>query len=208
MKGTHRSKLAFENGAIKWIAPWALVGIYAVCLHSPKHVQHGGVALLLEFRRIGPPALLPLAGPGPDAIATYCLPLTSKVMGGAEKPEPILIFHNSSSEVSSKAATVPSIRPRKTSPPPVDSAPEKFGYRRWMFFLISWVTGSTAVRLLSMRSTGRVAAIPAALGIVLRPIDLDIKAAGQGWNVDELGPGAVRDLANNWCRPGWTGRPS
>jgi hypothetical protein len=28
---------------------------------------------------------LPLAGSVPDAIATYCLPLTSKVMGGAEK---------------------------------------------------------------------------------------------------------------------------
>jgi hypothetical protein len=25
---------------------------------------------------------------GPDAIATYCLPLTSNVIGGAEKPEP------------------------------------------------------------------------------------------------------------------------
>ena len=64
---------------------------------------------------------LPLAGSVPDAIATYCLPLTSKVIGGAEKAEPILIFHNSSSEVSSQAATVPSIRPTKTRPPPVDS---------------------------------------------------------------------------------------
>src|SRR5579864_1276754 len=44
---------------------------------------------------------LPLAGSVPDAIATYCRPLTSKVIGGAEKAEPILIFHNSSSEVSS-----------------------------------------------------------------------------------------------------------
>ena len=34
---------------------------------------------------------LPLAGSVPDAIATYCLPLTSKVIGGAEKAEPILI---------------------------------------------------------------------------------------------------------------------
>src|SRR5215471_3705135 len=76
---------------------------------------------------------LPLAGSVPDAIATYCLPLTSKVMGGAEKAEPILTFHNSSSEVSPKAATVPSIRPTKTRPPPVDSTPEKFGYGRWRF---------------------------------------------------------------------------
>src|SRR5215467_4978841 len=96
---------------------------------------------------------LPLAGSVPDAIATYCLPLTSKVMGGAEKADPILIFHNSASEVSSKAATVPSIRPTKTRPPPVDSTPEKFGYGKWRFFLMSWVTGSTAVRLLSMRPT-------------------------------------------------------
>src|SRR5262249_16966818 len=61
---------------------------------------------------------------GPDTIATYCLPPTSKVMGGAENPEPTLIFHNSSSEVSSKAATVPSNRPRKTKPPAVASVPE------------------------------------------------------------------------------------
>jgi hypothetical protein len=47
---------------------------------------------------------------GPEAIATYCLPLTSKVMGGAEKPEPTLTFHNSSSVDSSKAAMVPSSR--------------------------------------------------------------------------------------------------
>ena len=36
------------------------------------------------------------------------MPLTSNVIGGAEKPEPTLIFHNSSSVVSSNAATVPS----------------------------------------------------------------------------------------------------
>src|SRR5215471_2440473 len=70
---------------------------------------------------------LALAGSIPDAIATYCLPLTSKVMGGAEKPEPTLTFHNSSSVVSSKATTVPSIRPTNTRPPAVASAPEKFG---------------------------------------------------------------------------------
>ena len=38
---------------------------------------------------------------GPDAIAIYCLPPTSKVMGGAEKPEPTLIFQSCSSVVSS-----------------------------------------------------------------------------------------------------------
>jgi hypothetical protein len=37
----------------------------------------------------------------PDRIATYCLPPTSKVIGGAEKPEPTLTFHTSSSVVSS-----------------------------------------------------------------------------------------------------------
>jgi len=31
----------------------------------------------------------------PERIATYCLPLTSKVMGGAWKPVPTLIFHSS-----------------------------------------------------------------------------------------------------------------
>ena len=34
-------------------------------------------------------------GLGPEMIATYCFPLTSNVIGGAEKPEPTLIFHNS-----------------------------------------------------------------------------------------------------------------
>jgi hypothetical protein len=37
----------------------------------------------------------------PEAIAIYCLPLTSKLIGGAEMPEPTLNFHNSSSVTSS-----------------------------------------------------------------------------------------------------------
>src|SRR5439155_11415791 len=41
------------------------------------------------------------AAVGPDAIATYCLPFTSKVIGGAVKPEPTLIFQIWSSVVSS-----------------------------------------------------------------------------------------------------------
>jgi hypothetical protein len=43
-------------------------------------------------------------------LATYCLPLTSKVIGGAAKPEPTFTLYNSSSVVSSKAATLPSSR--------------------------------------------------------------------------------------------------
>jgi hypothetical protein len=66
-------------------------------------------------------------GLGPDAIARYCLPLTSKVIGGALKPVPTLTFHNSSSVVASKAATVPSNRPRNTSPPPVASGAKAAG---------------------------------------------------------------------------------
>src|SRR6266481_728587 len=61
---------------------------------------------------------------GPDAIAIYCLPLTSNVIGGAPNPAPTLILHSWLREVSSKAATVPSIRARNTSPPAVASAPE------------------------------------------------------------------------------------
>src|SRR5580700_10869541 len=72
-------------------------------------------------------SLVLAAGLGPDTIAIYCLPLTSNVIGGAEKPEPTLIFHNSSSVVSSNAATVPSSSARNTSPPPVASVPLKFG---------------------------------------------------------------------------------
>jgi hypothetical protein len=33
-------------------------------------------------------------GLGPDTIATYCLPSNAKVIGGAEKPEPMFTFHN------------------------------------------------------------------------------------------------------------------
>ena len=61
---------------------------------------------------------------GPDTIATYCLPLTSKVIGGAVKPAPTLTFHSSSSVVSSYAAMVPSSSARKTSPPAVESVPD------------------------------------------------------------------------------------
>ena len=62
-------------------------------------------------------------GPAPAAIATYCLPFTSKVIGGAWKPEPALNFHSSSRVVSSYAAMVPSSSALKTRPPPVESAP-------------------------------------------------------------------------------------
>jgi hypothetical protein len=72
-------------------------------------------------------SLVLAAGLGPETIAIYCLPLTSNVIGGAEKPEPTLIFHNWSSVVSSNAATVPSSSARNTSPPPVESVPLKFG---------------------------------------------------------------------------------
>ena len=71
--------------------------------------------------------LLRITPLGPDAIATYCVPLISYVIGGAVKPDPTLIFHNSSRVVSSYAATVPSNSARNTSPPPVESAPEKVG---------------------------------------------------------------------------------
>src|SRR6516162_6631296 len=66
----------------------------------------------------------PLApGLGPETIATYCLPSTSKVIGGAEKPEATLILHNSSRVLSSKAATVPSSSAMNTRPPPVARLP-------------------------------------------------------------------------------------
>src|SRR5262245_50855396 len=68
-------------------------------------------------------SLLFAEGLGPDAIAIYCFPPASKVIGGAEKPDPTLIFHTSSSVVSSKAATVPSSSARKIRPPPVASVP-------------------------------------------------------------------------------------
>ena len=37
----------------------------------------------------------------PDRIAMYCLPSTAKVIGGALKPEPTLIFQSCSRVVSS-----------------------------------------------------------------------------------------------------------
>jgi hypothetical protein len=51
------------------------------------------------------------------------LPPTSKVIGGALKPTPTLIFQSSFIVVSSKAANVPSVKPVNTSPPAVVSAP-------------------------------------------------------------------------------------
>src|ERR1700686_1385396 len=94
--------------------------------HSPNTYKTVGLRCSLSSGALAR-RRLPLAGSVPDAIATYCLPLTSKVMGGAEKAEPTFIFHNSSSVLSSNAVTVPSIRPTNTRPPPVESAPEKFG---------------------------------------------------------------------------------
>src|SRR3954463_10869921 len=45
-------------------------------------------------RTSGELSSLVLAPPlGPDAMAIYCRLLYSKVIGGAEKPEPTLIFH-------------------------------------------------------------------------------------------------------------------
>src|SRR5262249_43866677 len=93
--------------------------------HSPN--TYSTVALrcslssgMLSARRLA-------SGLRPEAIATYCLPLNSKVIGGAAKGEPTLIFHSSSSVASSKAAPVPSKRPTNTRPPPVASVPEVFG---------------------------------------------------------------------------------
>src|SRR5260370_25715763 len=51
---------------------------------------------------------LALAGPlGPDAIATYCLPLTSNVNGGPAEPQAALTFHSSPSLRSAYPSTVP-----------------------------------------------------------------------------------------------------
>jgi hypothetical protein len=76
----------------------------AVQLRSkPEDIEHESVALLPEFRRTDQSRVRE-PGLGPDTIATYLLPLTSNVIGGAEKPEPTLTFHSSSSVVSSNAA--------------------------------------------------------------------------------------------------------
>ena len=64
-----------------------------------EDVQHRGVGLVLESGVLATRRLADT--PPPDVIARYCLPSTSKVMGGAEKPVPKYIFHNSSSVVSS-----------------------------------------------------------------------------------------------------------
>src|SRR5215475_14144810 len=64
-----------------------------------EHEQHGLVAHLAQlgvnwWRRLA-------IGLSPARIATYCLPPVSNVIGGASKPVPTLIFHNSSNVASS-----------------------------------------------------------------------------------------------------------
>src|SRR4051812_49515426 len=63
----------------------------------------------------------------PDMIATYCLPLTSNVIGGALKPGPTLIFHNGSMVAASLATNVPSVEPGEKRAPPGAGAPLWFG---------------------------------------------------------------------------------
>jgi hypothetical protein len=63
---------------------------------QPEPEEHGLVAHLAKLRR----KIVPVPG-GPAKIATYCLPPTSKVIGGAEKADSTLTFHTSSSVVSS-----------------------------------------------------------------------------------------------------------
>ena len=89
---------------------------------KPEDVEHRRVPHLFKFRYLGIDAQH--GRTGPDAIATYCLPLTSKVIGGAVKPDPTLSFQTSSSVVSSNAATVPSNSARNMRPPPVERRPE------------------------------------------------------------------------------------
>ena len=128
-------------------------------------------------------------------------------MGGAEKAEPISIFHISSSEVSSEAATVPSGQRRRDRPRGQHAGKVRVRQVEVLLDLLGHRIDGREVAF-HAPDRGGVAGIPAALAIVLGPIDLDIMAAGQGWDVDELGPRTVKNLANNCCRPGWTGRPA
>src|SRR5258707_2764077 len=90
--------------------------------HKPK--TYSTVALRCSLSSGVRTSLLWDAGLGPDATATYCLPLTSNVIGGAAQADATLVFHSCSSKVSSKAATVPSSNARNTSPPAVAKVPE------------------------------------------------------------------------------------
>ena len=64
-----------------------------------RRAQARGQELALLVRDHGCEDLA--AGPAPEAMAMYCLPLNSKVIIGALKPEPTLNFHNWSRVVSS-----------------------------------------------------------------------------------------------------------
>src|SRR5712664_3046151 len=90
-----------------------------------EHVKHGGVALFLEFRRVGQGALAQRARSRGDRHILLAVDLEAH--GGAAKRVPTLIFHSCSSVLSSKAATVPSNRARNTRPPPVESVPDRVG---------------------------------------------------------------------------------
>src|SRR6266478_6286519 len=62
------------------------------------------------------------APPRPTRIATYCLPSTMKVIGGALTPPPVLNFHFFSNVLASSAMTLPVILNGWLGPPPVQNS--------------------------------------------------------------------------------------
>ncbi len=172
-----------------------------------KHVQHGGIALLVEFRRIGPPALATRrVRSRRDCHILLAVDLKGhgrRREGRADIDLPHFV------ERGVVRGRDGAIRPAKTRPRPRGQHAGKVRVRQ-VEVLLDLLGHRIDGREVTFHAPDRggVAAIPAALAIVLGPIDLDIMAAGQGWDVDELGPRTVKNLANNCCRPGWTGRPA
>src|ERR1700730_18178670 len=67
----------------------------AIAPYGPHNANTYSTTALRCSRSSGVLTSLPLAaGLGPETIATYCLPLASNVIGGAEKPEARVILHN------------------------------------------------------------------------------------------------------------------
>ena len=66
--------------------------------------------------------------PQPDSTATYCLPSTLNVVGGARMPELVGNSHSSFPVAASNAWNLRSlVPPLKTTPPAVTSMPPQFG---------------------------------------------------------------------------------
>src|SRR5215469_368483 len=83
----------------------------------------------------------------PLDTATYCTPPCSQVIGWPSIPDPVLNDHSFLPASASNASNSPVSRPLNTTPPAVDSTPEKRGMSLGASHLALPVSGSIAFRM-------------------------------------------------------------